>query len=133
MLTENIRVRLDAALLAMLPKRRRSAFIRITIKHYLANRERRRPIPVALPEELVALRDTVDQLRRIGFNLNQIARQFNAVARTGAEPPTIEKVEEISCQIDLILKATVSVLNFWLVDKEIEAPLQPIRVTREAK
>ncbi len=133
MLTENVRVRIDSALLAMLPKRRRSAFVRIAIKHYLASRERRRPIPVALPEELSALRDVADQLRHIGGNLNQIARQFNAVARDGAEPPPIEDVRVINRQITLAIKATVSIVRFWLIDKDIELPSQPIRVAREAK
>lgn len=133
MLTQNLRVRIPAALFDQFPARRRSAFVRIAIKHYLACQEQRRKTPVAMQDELDALRRICAELRQIGNNLNQFVVLSRIAARGEGEAIRSSEIRHINSEIASYLNHVGTIIRFWSADRELPPPQAPLRVEQEAK
>ena len=85
--------------------------------------------------EVEALRDVFVELRRIGNNVNQIARALNVAAHTGEMPmgqgqAAREAAENVAAEVRRIGGLAVGNLEYWNVYREETASASPGRKAR---
>ena len=77
-------------------------------------------------QELQALREVFAEVRRIGNNINQIARALNVAAHTGEQPPgqgeaARDAVRELSRELKRVGGVVAANLQYWGVTQERRA------------